>query len=229
MRRVTPRRTPQRFLMNFFPHQIAVFQSKKSGFQPRQPLGVFPMPHRCNWATTESMIAYHDQEWGLPLHDDRMLFEFLILEGAQAGLSWQTILNKREAHRRAFDHFDARKIARYSDKKIERLLTNPGIVRNRLKVTGTVKNARAFLAVQKEFGTFDAYIWQFVGGKPVNNRCKSMKDVPSKTEVSDTMSKDLKKRGFTFVGSTICYAFMQATGMVNDHLMTCFRYREVSK
>ncbi len=182
---------------------------------------------RCPWATTESMIAYHDNEWGKPLHDDRALFEFLILEGAQAGLSWSTILNKRENYRAAFDGFDASKIARYGDRRIATLLGNAGIVRNRLKVAAAVTNAKAFLAVQKEFGTFDAYVWGFVAGNPIRSAWKEPADVPARTAVSDVLSKDLAKRGFRFVGSTICYAFMQATGLVNDHLVSCFRYSEV--
>jgi DNA-3-methyladenine glycosylase I len=184
---------------------------------------------RCPWPTTEPSIAYHDEEWGVPLHDDRRLFEFLILEGAQAGLSWSTILNKRENYRRAFDRFDARKVAEYDARKVKELLANPGIVRNRLKVAAAIQNAKLFLVVQKEFGTFDAYIWSFVGGKPLQNRFRSMKQVPARTPESDAMSKDLQKRGFKFVGSTICYAFMQAVGMVNDHLVSCFRYREVKR
>jgi DNA-3-methyladenine glycosylase I len=182
---------------------------------------------RCGWARDELMVAYHDTEWGVPLHDDRALFEFLILEGAQAGLSWSTILRKRPNYRAAFDRFEPRKVARYDQRKIAALLENPGIVRKRLKVASTVKNAKAFLAVQKEFGTFDRYIWQFVGGGPVQNRWRQIGDVPARTEQSDAMSKDLAKRGFGFVGSTICYAFMQATGMVNDHAVACFRYREL--
>jgi DNA-3-methyladenine glycosylase I len=173
------------------------------------------------------MTAYHDQKWGVPVHDDRLLFEFLILEGAQAGLSWSTILKKRPAYRTAFDRFQPRKIARYSEEKITALLANPEIVRNRLKIRSAVQNAQAFLAVQKEFGSFDAYIWQFTGGKPLQNRRLRMQDVPARTPQSDAMSKDLRKRGFTFVGSTICYAFMQATGMVNDHLVSCFRHKEL--
>lgn len=181
---------------------------------------------RCAWAEkTELDAIYHDTEWGVPVHDDRMLFEFLILEGAQAGLSWTTILAKRENYRKAFANFDAKKVARFDANKIEDLLQDVGIVRNRLKVAGTVKNANAFLAVQKEFGSFDTYIWQFVGGKPIRNAWKSMSEVPATTDASDTMSKDLKKRGFTFVGSTICYAFMQATGMVNDHIVDCHCYK----
>ena len=173
------------------------------------------------------MLAYHDEEWGVPLHEERGLFELLILEGAQAGLSWSTILNKRAAYRKAFDRFDPRKVARYDAARIAALLENPGIVRNRLKVAGTVKNAQAFLAVQKEFGTFDAYIWQFVGGKALPNGWRTKEQVPARTAESDAMSKDLRKRGFTFVGSTICYAFMQATGMVNDHVVTCPRYKDL--
>jgi DNA-3-methyladenine glycosylase I len=182
---------------------------------------------RCPWAQTEAMIAYHDTEWGVPLHDDRALFEFLILEGAQAGLSWSTILNKRENYRAAFDGFDAAKIARYGERRIASLLANAGIVRNRLKVGAAVSNAKAFLAVQKEFGGFDAYIWGFIGGVPVRNAWRTMAEVPARSVVSDAMSKDLIKRGFRFVGSTICYANMQATGMVNDHLVSCPRYAEV--
>ena len=188
-----------------------------------------PNVSRCGWARTDLSIAYHDAEWGVPLHDDRGLFEFLILEGAQAGLSWETILRKRESYREAFDGFDAGRVARYSAKKVERLLTNPGIVRNRLKVESAVTNARAFLSVQKEAGSFDAYIWRFVDGKPLVNQRRTVSDVPASTPQSDALSKDLKKRGFRFVGTTICYAFMQATGMVNDHAVDCFRYREVSR
>jgi DNA-3-methyladenine glycosylase I len=181
--------------------------------------------NRCAWAdSSDLMKAYHDTEWGMENHDDRSLFELLILEGAQAGLSWSTILNKREGYRKAFEDFDARKISRYSEQKISQLLVNPAIVRNRLKVNGAVQNAKAFLLVQKEFGSFDAYIWQFVRGKPIRNSRKHLSDIPSSTPESDAMSKDLKKRGFTFVGTTICYAFMQATGMVNDHTRDCFRY-----
>ena len=182
---------------------------------------------RCAWARDALSIQYHDREWGVPLHDDRALFEFLILEGAQAGLSWSTILNKRDNYRKAFDRFDARKIARYDETKVAALLENPGIVRNRLKVRAAIKNANAYLSVQKEFGSFDAYIWQFVDGRPLRNRWRSMEDLPARTAQSDAMSKDLIGRGFTFVGSTICYAFMQATGMVNDHLLGCFRYAEL--
>jgi DNA-3-methyladenine glycosylase I len=186
-----------------------------------------PTLTRCSWASDDLSIAYHDAEWGVPLHNDRGLFELLILEGAQAGLSWITILKKRPAYRAAFDRFDPRKIARYDEAKIAALLGNEGIVRNRLKIRAAVRNAQSFLAIQKEFGSFDAYIWQFVGGRPIDGRRRLMSDVPARTEQSDAMSKDLAKRGFTFTGSTICYAFMQATGMVNDHLVTCFRHREV--
>jgi DNA-3-methyladenine glycosylase I len=182
---------------------------------------------RCGWPTTELDIAYHDREWGVPVHDDLVLFEFLILEGAQAGLSWSTILKKREGYREAFDGFDAKRIARYDEKKVAELMGNAGIVRNRLKIAATIRNAEAFLKVQKEFGSFDAYIWQFVGGKPIVNRRKTRSELPARTAESDAMSKDLLKRGFTFVGSTICYAFMQAVGMVNDHMVDCFRYREL--
>lgn len=180
---------------------------------------------RCPWPSTELDIAYHDQEWGVPVHDDRTFFEFLTLEGAQAGLSWSTILRKRDNYRRAFADFDPARVARFSPTKIERLMLDPGIVRNRLKIESTVSNARAFLGVQREFDSFDAYIWQFVGGQPKQNERRSMRDVPASTPESDAMSKDLKRRGFRFVGTTICYAFMQATGMVNDHLITCFRCR----
>lgn len=186
------------------------------------------MRNRCQWAAHggPSYIAYHDEEWGVPLHDDRRLFEFLILEGAQAGLSWSTILNKREGYRKAFAGFDPQKVARFTPARIEKLLLDPGIVRNRLKVGSAVTNARAFLAVQKEFGSFDAYIWQFTGGKPIQNAWKSVKQVPASTRESDAMSKDLRRRGFKFVGSTILYAHMQATGMVNDHTTDCFRWKE---
>ena len=180
---------------------------------------------RCDWARSELMIRYHDEEWGVPVHDDRKLFEFLILEGAQAGLSWDTILNKRENYRQAFDGFDPERVARYDGRKRQRLMRDPGIVRNKLKIASAVGNAKAFLSVKKEFGSFDRYIWQFVGGKPRVNSPKSMKQVPARTPESDAMSKDLKKRGFKFVGSTICYAFMQAVGMVNDHVVGCFRYK----
>ena len=182
---------------------------------------------RCFWASTPQMIVYHDEEWGVPQHDDRVLFEFLILEGAQAGLSWSSILNKRAAYRKAFSNFNPARIAKYDSKKLKELLTNPGIVRNRLKISAAVSNARAFLAVQKEFGSFDRYIWQFTGGKTINHALKDRSQLPARTPESDAMSKDLLKRGFRFVGPTICYAFMQAVGMVNDHLVECFRYKEV--
>ena len=182
---------------------------------------------RCTWANSSDLMkAYHDTEWGVENHDDRSLFEFLILEGAQAGLSWSTILNKREGYRKAFDNFDAQKISRYSEKKISQLLDNPEIVRNKLKVNAAVANAKAFLRIQKEFGSFDKYICQFVKGKPIRNARKRLSDIPSSTPESNAMSKDLKKRGFTFVGTTICYAFMQAVGMVNDHTVDCFRYKK---
>ncbi len=180
---------------------------------------------RCAWAGNDPlMITYHDTEWGTPLHDDRALFEFLILEGAQAGLSWLTILRKRENYRRAFDNFDVEKIARYGPDKVAALLADPGIIRNKLKVAAAIQNANCFLAVQQEFGTFDRYMWQFVGGQPKKNAWRTLKDIPARTAESDAMSKDLKKRGFKFIGSTICYAHMQATGMVNDHTVDCFRY-----
>jgi DNA-3-methyladenine glycosylase I len=179
---------------------------------------------RCRWATDELSAAYHDEEWGVPVHDDRLLFEFLILEGAQAGLSWITILKKRPAYRQAFDRFDPRKVARYDAAKTAALLVNEGIVRNRLKVASAIGNAQAFLAVQKEFGSFDRYIWGFVDGKPLQNRRRAADALPARTAQSDAMSKDLARRGFKFVGSTICYAFMQAVGMVNDHDVECFRY-----
>ena len=175
------------------------------------------------------MQIYHDTEWGVPLHDDCKLFEFLVLDAAQAGLSWLTVLKKRENYRKAFDGFDPAKIARYSQKKIERLLQDPGIIRNRLKVNSAVQNAKAFLNIQKEFGTFDSYIWQFVNHKPIQNRFKKLSDLPAKTAESDAMSKDMKKRGFNFVGSTICYAFMQAAGMVNDHCIDCFRHKPIAR
>jgi DNA-3-methyladenine glycosylase I len=185
---------------------------------------------RCTWSTSDSLSeTYHDTEWGVPVRDDRTLFEFLILEGAQAGLSWITILKKRAAYREAFDNFDAAKIARYKEAKLEKLLANPGIVRNRLKVHAAVRNARACLAVTKEFGGFHKYLWQFVDGQPIQNAWQVQGDIPASTPLSDAMSKDLKKRGFTFAGSTICYAFMQATGMVNDHLVSCYRYSQVRK
>jgi DNA-3-methyladenine glycosylase I len=185
-------------------------------------------PVRCAWANNELAIRYHDDEWGQPVHDDRTLFEFLILEGAQAGLSWNTILAKRDNYRKAFDGFNPKQVANYDRRKIQQLLRDPGIVRNKLKIASAVENAKAFLRVQQEFGTFDRYIWQFVGGKPLVNKRKSLKHVPAKTAESDAMSKDLKRRGFNFVGSTICYAFMQAVGMVNDHVVSCHRYQTSS-
>jgi DNA-3-methyladenine glycosylase I len=180
---------------------------------------------RCTWARDALSAAYHDKEWGVPTHNDRKLFEFLILEGAQAGLSWDTILKKRENYRAAFDGFDPAKIARYTPKKLHSLMHDSGIVRNRLKIESAVKNAKAFLKVQREFGSFDKYIWKFVGGKTIRNRWKSLKQLPARTAESDAMSKDLKKRGFSFVGSTICYAFMQAMGLVDDHIAGCFRHK----
>src|SRR5579872_2600138 len=185
------------------------------------------MMKRCQWATNDLSIAYHDKEWGVPVHDDRVLFEFLILEGAQAGLSWDTILRKRENYRKAFDGFDPVKVARFGAAKSKMLMNDAGIVRNRLKIAAAIQNAKAFLAVQKEFGSFDAYIWGFVGGKPKKHEWRDSKQLPSRTPESDAMSKDLKRRGFKFVGSTICYAFMQAVGMVNDHAVDCFRYTMV--
>jgi DNA-3-methyladenine glycosylase I len=183
---------------------------------------------RCGWVSDDPLYtAYHDEEWGVPVHDDRVLFEFLLLEGAQAGLSWSTILHKREGYRKAFSGFDPRRVARYDRRKLERLLADPGIVRNRLKVASAVANASAFLAVQEEFGSFDAYVWRFVDGAPIRNRWRRLSDVPASTPESETLSRDLKKRGFRFVGATICYAFMQATGMVNDHLTDCFRHSEI--
>ena len=186
------------------------------------------LPRRC-WAQKPLDVAYHDAEWGVPLHDDRALFELLTLEGAQAGLSWSMVLAKRENYRRAFDHFDVAKIACYNARKVAALLADPGIVRNRLKIAATIANARAFLAVQKEFASFDRYIWSFVGGRPIVNRRKSLKELPARSTESDAMSKDLLKRGFKFVGTTICYAFMQACGIVNDHLITCDRHRACAK
>jgi DNA-3-methyladenine glycosylase I len=182
---------------------------------------------RCAWATTEPAITYHDKEWGVPVHDDRVLFEFLILEGAQAGLSWNTILNKRENYRSALDGFRPEKIARYGKRDVQRLLRNNGIVRNRLKIAATIENAKRFLDVREEFGSFDAYLWTFVSGEPIQNRWRSLTDVPARTAESDAMSRDLLRRGFKFVGSTICYALMQATGMVNDHLVTCPRHAQL--
>ncbi len=188
------------------------------------------MIQKCDWALHSALEEqYHDTEWGVAVHDDRLLFEFLILEGAQAGLSWSTILNKREAYRKAFDHFDVEKVAGYDQKKIHELLSNSGIVRNKLKINAAISNAQAFIAIQEQFGSFDRYIWQFVDGETQVNHWLTMQDVPANTKESDAMSKDLKQRGFKFVGSTICYAHMQATGMVNDHLVKCFRYQELLK
>ena len=187
------------------------------------------MPNRCFWANTTDPLyqAYHDLEWGVPVHDDRLLFEFLILEGAQAGLSWYTILKKRPNYRQAFDNFDPQKIAHYEEDKVRDLLANPGIIRNRAKINSAIHNAQALLRIQLEFGSFDTYIWQFVGRKPINNAWTSGYEIPSETEISDKMNKDLLRRGFRFVGPTICYAFMQAVGMVNDHTTDCYRYREI--
>jgi DNA-3-methyladenine glycosylase I len=182
------------------------------------------MPVRCPWATNDLAVRYHDEEWGVPVHDDRLLFELLILEGAQAGLSWDTILRKRENYRAAFDGFDPARVARYDRRKVARLLADPGIVRNRLKIESAVTNARAFLQLQDEAGGFDRYLWEFAGGRPQVNAWRSMQQIPARTALSDALSKDLKRRGFRFVGSTICYAFLQATGVVNDHLVGCFRY-----
>jgi DNA-3-methyladenine glycosylase I len=186
-----------------------------------------PLRRRCHWAESGILARYHDEEWGVPVHDDRRLFEFLILEGAQAGLSWETVLRKRERYREVFDGFDASAIARYDARKVRALLADPGIIRNRLKISSTISNARACLEVQRQFGSFNAYLWRFTGGKTVQPARRAPKGVPPRTAQSDAMSKDLKKRGFRFVGSTICYAFMQATGMVNDHVRTCFRWAEL--
>ena len=184
---------------------------------------------RCEWpAEDELMIRYHDEEWGVPVHDDRKLFEFMVLDGAQAGLSWSTVLKKRENYREAFDNFDPKLVAEYNEGKIEELMSNSGIIRNRRKIEGAIKNARAFLEVQKEFGSFDKYIWEFVGGKPIVNSWRTLSQIPATSPESDVMSKDLKRRGFTFVGTTICYAFMQAAGMVNDHVVECFRYAQIN-
>jgi DNA-3-methyladenine glycosylase I len=185
--------------------------------------------HRCAWAKTELGIAYHDREWGVPRHDDRVLFEFLVLEGAQAGLSWETILKKRENYRVAFGHFHARKVAAYDRRKVKQLLADPGIIRNRLKIAAAIQNAKSFLAVQKEFGAFDTYVWRFVGGRPQPNTRRTMQEIPARTAESEAMSKDLLKRGFKFVGPTICYAFMQAVGLVNDHTVDCFRHQEIAR
>jgi len=186
-----------------------------------------PVIERCPWAKTDFSIAYHDAEWGVPVHDDRLLFEFLVLEGAQAGLSWETILRKRAAYRTAFDNFEIQTVAKYGVRKVDRLLADPGIVRNRLKIAAAITNARAALAVQKEFGSLDAYLWSFVGGRPRTNRWRSLAQVPARTPEAEAMSRDLLKRGFRFVGPTICYAFMQAVGMANDHVVSCFRHAEI--
>jgi DNA-3-methyladenine glycosylase I len=184
--------------------------------------------NRCAWATSDPLLLeYHDKEWGVPVHDDRKLFEFLVLEGAQAGLNWLIVLKKRMNYRRAFSSFDPTKIARYNSKDVKRLLANPGIIRNRLKIMATIMNARKFVEVQREFGSFDGYIWKFTGSKPIQHRFKSLSSIPAETRESDAMSKELQKRGFKFVGSTICYSFMQAVGMVNDHTVKCFRYKQV--
>lgn len=187
------------------------------------------MKKRCAWVpeNQQMYIDYHDQEWGVPLHDDRMLFEFLILEGMQAGLSWATVLKKRENFRKAFDHFDPEKVSEYTDDDVERLMNDSGIIRNRAKINAAINNAKCFLEVKKEFGTFDKYIWSFTGGRTIKNSFENISEIPAKTEISDEMSADMKKRGFKFVGSTVCYAHMQATGMVNDHTVDCFRYSEV--
>lgn len=187
------------------------------------------MAERCPWAKTELSIAYHDAEWGVPVHDDRLLFEFLVLEGAQAGLSWETILKKRPAYRAAFDRFDIQRVAKYGSRHVDRLLADPGIVRNRLKIVSGIENARSVLAIQSEFGSLDAYLWSFVGGRPRANRWLTPAQVPTRTAEAETMSRDLFKRGFRFVGPTICYAFMQAVGMVNDHLVSCFRHAEICR
>lgn len=187
------------------------------------------VPRRCDWARTELSIDYHDREWGVPVHDDRLLFEFLVLEGAQAGLTWELILKRREGYRRAFRGFDPRAVARFDPKQVQRLLQNEEIVRNRAKVESAVRNAQVFLEIQREFGSFEAYLWRFVGGRPIRNRWRELKELPAKTEESETLSGDLKRRGMRFVGPTICYAFMQAVGMVNDHTVGCFRHRQVGK
>jgi len=185
------------------------------------------MINRCEWAKSPVMIEYHDKEWGVPVHDDRKLFEFLVLEGFQAGLSWEIVLRKRNNYRKVFHGFDPAKIAKYTRREVKKLLANPGIIRNRLKIEAAINNAKIFLEIKKEFGSFDKYVWQFVNNRPIKNRFRKLSELPAKTKESDEMSKDLKKRGFKFVGSTVCYAHMQATGMVNDHLVNCFRYKEV--
>jgi len=208
-------------------------QSQALDARRRRPMkkeALLAKKKRCAWSGTDPLyVAYHDEEWGVPVHDERLLFEFLVLEGAQAGLSWSTILRKRDAYRRAFDRFEPRKVARYDKRKIAALLENAGIVRNRAKIESAIKNAKAFLDVQEEFGSFDAYQWRFVDGRPIQNHRRAVGDIPARSVQSDAMSKDLKSRGFTFVGSTIIYAHMQAVGMVNDHVIGCFRYREVEK
>lgn len=205
----------------------------KTRARPSKPAAPARTPSampRCQWCGTDPLyVRYHDEEWGVPVHDDRKHFEFLILEGAQAGLSWITILRKRENYRKAFANFDAKRVARYGKREFARLLKNPGIVRNRLKIESAAKNARAFLAVQEEFGSFDKYVWRFVGGRPIVNRWKRMKQLPARTKEADALSKDLKKRGFSFVGPTIIYAHMQAVGMVNDHTIDCFRYKPLAR
>jgi DNA-3-methyladenine glycosylase I len=190
---------------------------------------IAPPPHRCGWAKTELSIAYHDSEWGVPVHDDRLLFEFLVLEGAQAGLSWEIVLRKREAYRVSFDNFGIETVAKYGVRKLDQLLANPSIIRNRLKIASAITNARAAVAVQKEFGSLDAHLWSFVGGRPRTNRWPSLAQVPARTSEAEAMSRDLLRRGFRFVGPTICYAFMQAVGMVNDHVVKCFRHAELAR
>jgi DNA-3-methyladenine glycosylase I len=197
-----------------------VLKGDEPGGEPRRGAALV----RCPWAKSDAMIAYHDTEWGVPVHDDRVHFEFVVLEGAQAGLTWELILKRRENYRKAFAEFDPAKVARFSEARLEKLLGDPGIVRNRLKIASAVTNAKAFQAVQKEFGSFDAYVWRFVDGKPIDGRRKAIGDVPPTTAESDALSKDLRKRGFSFVGSTICYAYMQGVGLVNDHLVRCFRH-----
>jgi DNA-3-methyladenine glycosylase I len=204
------------------------FQSAGSEVMPSQKSTSTTVP-RCRWASNDLAIRYHDEEWGVPLHDDQRLFEFLILEGAQAGLSWDTILKKRENYRAAFDNFDPLRVSQYGRKKVRELLGNAGIIRNRLKIDSAIRNAQAFLPVQKEFGSFDDYIWRFVGGQPKQNAWGASQGLPARTVESDAVSKDLKRRGFNFVGSTICYAFMQAVGMVNDHAVTCFRHPQLNR
>jgi len=214
------------WLINYSQPRPRKVQSKNCFTSTLVRANLCGMP-RCPWATTEPNISYHDREWGVPVHNDRLLFEFLILEGAQAGLSWTTILKKRGNYRKAFDGFRPEKIARYGKRDVQRLLRNEGIVRNRLKITATIENANMFLAVRKDFGTFDVYLWSFVGGKPIQNRWRTMAKVPTRTAESEAMSQDLLRRGFRFVGSTICYAMMQATGLVNDHLVTCPRHADL--